>query len=649
MSQISQESAESAAGSTAALGIQWPGRSLLALGLVSLLVDATLRLVLIGVFGATLEVPLAEAPALLLRGLLHDLVVLPGLLLPLAMIVFATPVRWRRSPLGRLLGVSAFFAAVFGRVYLFFVEYFFFEEFSSRLNLVAVDYLVSPSEVMVNIWDSYPVIRALAFTTVAALVVTSLILRTLRTELESPAPVRRRMACLGAQTFLAIALPSLVPLNVLATGARYEDQISFNGVHSFFEAVHTNELSYPDYYRMLPEDRAFDLERRELLRGGETWESDLRSDLRRRHVPPRTGLEGHNVVVIVEESLGCEHVGACGDARGLTPNLDAFASDGLFWSDAWATGTRTVRGLEAIVASLPPIPSQSIVKRPGSENIATWGQVMARAGYQTSFLYGGYGTFDNMNRFFGSNGFAVSDRREIDHPVFANIWGVSDEDLFRHALDYFDERAATGRAFFSVVLTTSNHKPFTFRDGVPGVPAQGGGRNAGVRYADFALGGFLRDARAHPWFPDTIFVVLGDHGSRVYGHGEIPMPTYRIPVVVFGDDIKPAVLSTPASQIDVAPTVLGLLGLPYTAPFFGRDVVADPDSDRPIFVSHNHDVGMLVGDRLAVLGLEKTSAVYEYDAASDRQTPMPYDRDLVDRATAAFESAYLLFSRGQYR
>ena len=108
-------------------------------------------------------------------------------------------------------------------------------------------------------------------------------------------------------------------------------------------------------------------------------------------------------------------------------------------------------------------------------------------------------------------------------------------------------------------------------------------------------------------------------------------------------------ITVPTSQIDVAPTVIGLLGIPYSAPFYGRDVITDPDPDRPIFVSHNHDVGMLVGNKLAVLGLQRTASVYRYDSSIDRQTPLPFDKGLIDRATAAYESAFLLFSRGQYR
>ena len=204
------------------------------------------------------------------------------------------------------------------------------------------------------------------------------------------------------------------------------------------------------------------------------------------------GLGKFNVVLVAEESFGCEHVDACGAGRGLTPEFDALAGQGLFFTNAYATGTRTVRGLEAITASIPPIPSESILKRPGYEKVANWGEIMADLGYRTSFLYGGIGQFDNMNNFFAAHGYQVSYRSDIPDPRFGNIWGVSDQDLFDHALDYFDAEHASGQPFFSLIMSTSNHKPYTFPEGGP---AEGGGRKAGVRYSDYALGEFFRKAR----------------------------------------------------------------------------------------------------------------------------------------------------------
>jgi phosphoglycerol transferase MdoB-like AlkP superfamily enzyme len=271
-------------------------------------------------------------------------------------------------------------------------------------------------------------------------------------------------------------------------------------------------------------------------------------------------------------------------------------------------------------------------------------------GYHTSFLYGGYGYFDNMNHFYGSNGFALSDRTDIPEPAFANIWGVSDEDLFRHALDYFDGVHQSGQPFFSIIMTTSNHTPYTFPPGVPGVPAEGGGRRAGIRYADYALGRLFAMAPQHAWFDNTLFVIVADHDARVYGRAQVPVKHYRIPLLLYAPGrVPPAMVETPTSQMDIAPTVLGLLGLPYTAPFYGEDVLAARAGQfHPILLNHNHDVALLMADQMVVLGLNRRAETYRYDAAADRLEPLPEDRELTDLATAYYQTAFELFKEHRF-
>ena len=323
----------------------------------------------------------------------------------------------------------------------------------------------------------------------------------------------------------------------------------------------------------------------------------------------------------------------------------------IWFSNAYASGTRTVRGLEAFSASIPPIPTVSILRRPGFGNVATWGAVMRSLGYRTSFLYGGYGYFDNMNAYFGENGFDVVDRRSISSVRFENIWGVSDEDLFDHSLAYFDRLHAAGDPFFSIIMTTSNHKPFTFRAGLEaqGIPPEGGGRAAGVRYADFALGQFLRDAREHPWFDDTVFVVAADHGARVYGAEQIPLRTYEIPLMIYAPKhLAPRRVDALTTQIDIAPTVLGLLGLPYEAPFFGQDSLNTPSEGRVALFNHNHDVAIYRDGRLVVFGLGKSVNTLDYDPAADRYRPAARDPELERLGIAYFQTAYELFEGGNY-
>jgi phosphoglycerol transferase MdoB-like AlkP superfamily enzyme len=462
----------------------------------------------------------------------------------------------------------------------------------------------------------------------------------------------RRWLPLAAWLGAVILAASFWSTDLLATGGnRVEDELAQNGISSFFRAALTSEIDYRANYRSDDAQANLVLLAQSLARGGGRF---TRLDEGRidRAFPARPGGLGRiNVILVSSESFGAEFSRLYGGPRDLTPNFDAFAQQGLWFRHTYASGTRTVRGLEAFAMSIPPIPTVSILRRPGFGNVATWGAVMHSLGYETSFLYGGYGYFDNMNAFFGDNGFDVLDRRSIDRVRFENIWGVADEDLFDRSLEYFDRLHAAGKPFFSIIMTTSNHKPYTFRGGLEplGIPPEGGGRAAGVRYADYALGEFLRDAKRHAWFDDTVFVVAADHGARVYGREEIPLRTYEIPLMIWSPKhIEPRRVDALMTQIDIAPTVLGLLGLPYEAPFFGQDALHTPAAGRVAFFNHNHDVAIYRDGRLVVYGLGKKVGTYRYDPGSDRYSPAPRDPGLERLGIAYFQTAYDLFEGGRY-
>jgi phosphoglycerol transferase MdoB-like AlkP superfamily enzyme len=374
------------------------------------------------------------------------------------------------------------------------------------------------------------------------------------------------------------------------------------------------------------------------------------SDHIERHIRGSGASKHLNVVVLLEESLGAEFVGAYGDGRALTPNLDRLSKQSLLFTHAYATGTRTVRGMEAVSASFPPVPAESIVKRPYNQGLFNWSTVMAKNGYAPTFLYGGYGTFDNMNQFFSSNGYRVIDRTDMDQPRFANIWGVSDEDLFRHAIKVFDEQHARGERIFSIIMTTSNHKPFTFPPGVPGVPEKGGGRDAGIRYADHAIGRFIDAAHGEPWFENTLFVIVADHGARVYGREDIPVATYEIPLMFYSPKhVKPGKVDTLTSQIDVAPTVLGLLDFNYDSTFFGKDVLREDRPGRFIPMNHNRDVALFNGTHIIEIGFRKTAAEYLYDPVAGKQTRVDIDPEHLKNAITVFQEAFELYNEHLYR
>lgn len=637
------------------MAIRLPGisrfRPLLALAGGYVTLSLALRLVLWWSFGRAQHVGLPALAWIIPAGAIADTAQCLYLLAPFALFLWLMPDRALRSPLARAAVLAGAFVWLYGLLFVAAIEYYFFDEFDSRFNLVAVDYLMYPTEVIGDIQAAYPLMPVtLGVAALAAILVFLLRRALLCGAAESTRLADRSKVFAIYAAALALAIVGFETNSLGLSGDRVANELAANGPSSFFRALRTSEIDYHAYYATRPRaDNLRVLAPQLALGGGELIRlSEGRLD---RKFPARAdGLGKLNVIVIASESFGAEFSKLYGSQRDWTPEFDRYAQQGMWFRNMYASGTRTVRGLEAITASFPPIPTDSIVRRPGNEGIANWGKVMHDHGYHTSFLYGGYGYFDNMNYFYAHNGFEVRDRNQIPKPTrFENIWGVADEDLFDMAATFYDEVAASGKPFFSIIMNTSNHKPFTFRAGVPGVKPQGGGREAGVRYADFAQGYFLREARKHPWFDDTVFIIVADHGARAYGRQEIPLKTYEIPMLIYSPKhITPQRVDSLTTQIDIAPTILGLLGLPYTAPFFGRDVLHTPAEHRVAFFSHNHDVAIYRDGELAILGLQKTVKNLRYDAATDGYRNAPPNSDLNALAIAYYQTAYELFRAHAY-
>ncbi|MGE0582128.1 MAG: LTA synthase family protein [Steroidobacteraceae bacterium] len=607
-----------------------------------------LRTALWGSFGIGAGVTDVGFLGTLVAGVAADAVQALYLFAPFAVAAWLLADRVYRSAPMRITVLVSSGLVFFGLTFLAAVEYFFFQEFDARFNLVSVDYLLYPTEVVGDIWSAYPVVTVAALAAVLSVATVVVLRRPLLAGTHASTTLRGRSAVFAAYALLlGIAIAGVDKDSFDYSANRVANEIAANGAGSFFNALRTSEIDYHAYYATrAPEANLHTL--RAALGQGDGHFLDAGLD---RAFPARSdGLGRLNVVVVVSESFGAEFSRAYGGDRDWTPFFDAYSKQGLMFTNMYASGTRTVRGLEAISASFPPIPSTSILHRPGNAGIATWGSVMRGLGYSTSFFYGGYGQFDDMNAFFAGNGFEVADRRAIDGPVrFENIWGVADEDLYDLALRRFDTLASDGKPFFAIVMNTSNHKPFTFREGIPGVKAEGGGRESGVRYADYAQAYLLREAAKHRWFDDTLFVIVADHGARVYGREDIPLKTYRIPMLFYSPKhIAPGQVATLTTQIDVAPTVLGLLGLPYSAPFFGQDVRHTPAKDRVAFFSHNHDVALYRDGELAILGLRKSVKNLRYDAATNTYDPAPADPALDSLAVAYYQTAYEMFRRHDY-
>ena len=525
-------------------------------------------------------------------------------LAPLALLLGLWPPRGTRSTgwLKRVVAVLLIPLCVLG-VFVALSEFTFWNEFASRFNFIAVDYLIYTREVVGNIRESYNLPLLLSAVALLAALLWAIVWRALGPAWSLPAPGWR--ARFATTIVWGLVLPALA---FWAVDARYKEfsrnaeltELAGNGYFDFWHAFRTNEIDYERYYRVLPDSKAVARLAMEIT-GHQPGE--LRQHPNERHVDGKGPERRLNVVLVSVESLSAEFLGDFGNSKGLTPNLDRLAHEGLLFTHLYATGTRTVRGLEALTLSVPPTPGQAIVKRPDNADLFTIGEVFKSKGYEALYLYGGYGYFDNMNAFFSGNGYTVVDRTALSSTEihFENIWGVADEDLFTLSLRELDARHARGTPFFAHVMTTSNHRPFTYPAGRIDIPPKTG-RDGGVKYTDYAIGRFIDQARTKPWFAQTMFVIVADHTHNGRGRQELPPEAYHIPMIIYAPGwVAPGRVDSIASQIDVAPTLLALLNMSYDSRFFGQDILSEGRAHQRAFMSNYQTVGYYERGRIVEL------------------------------------------------
>jgi phosphoglycerol transferase MdoB-like AlkP superfamily enzyme len=390
------------------------------------------------------------------------------------------------------------------------------------------------------------------------------------------------------------------------------NELAGNGWYSFAQAALTREFEYAPFYKTAELDESYQRVRQLVAQTNTTFLDD-RAILRAVDGDPKKPRL--NVVLLLEESLGSEFFGCLGRQRPTcTPNLDKLSSEGLLFTNLYASGNRTVRGMEGVLCSFPPLPGDSVVVRSGGKQMETLARVLKRDGYTNTFIYAGRGAFDHLRSFMLGNGYdRFIEQSDFANPQFSTIWGVCNEDLYRRGLEECRKADQTGSPFLLTMLSVSNHKPFTYPEGRISANPNKRKRDNAVKYTDYAIGRFLEAAKQERFWTNTVFVVVADHGARVYGRQTIPMKSYEIPFLVLGPAAvsEPARIGTLGGQVDVAPTVLGLIGRPYVSAFFGRDLFQiDPATGRSI-LNHNRDIGLFENNELVVLGLNKSVEYYE--------------------------------------
>ena len=571
-------------------------------------------------------------------GLFFDILNALYLILPLAIYLWLVPTKSLVKRGHRIALYCLFSIFTFGLLFNCVSEWFFWDEFSSRYNFIAVDYLVYTGEVIGNIRQSYPVeLIVTILILITAAIVYTLLSPVIKRESFHNFPFRVRSLFMAGYILLLVACFFLVKTTFRQFSENtYVNELAGNGLYELFAAYRNNELDYAQFYKKIPEKEAFSTVRALIKTPESTFINNDPYSIERKIVNPGAANK-MNVVLISVESLSAEFLGSFGNTQHITPNLDSLANHSLLFTNLYATGTRTVRGLEALSICTPPTPGQSIVRRPNNEGLFSAGRVFKEKGYQSKFIYGGYSYFDNMGYFFENNDYEVVDRDKINKKdiAYENVWGVADENLFTLATKEIDKTVKLGKPAFAHIMTTSNHRPFTYPEGRIDIPSHTS-REGAVKYTDYAIGKFIREAAQKPWFKNTLFVIVADHCASSAGKTDLPVSKYRIPLLIYAPGvIKPGKMDRLMSQIDLAPTILGLLNFSYTSKFFGYDIFKlEPGRERA-FISTYQSLGYLKKDTLIILKPQRLANSFVVDAKSD-STQSVNDNDMLTKQAVSF-------------
>ncbi len=593
-------------------------------------------------------------------GLFFDIGSLSYILAISLVYLLLVPSKFHGSRFDRIATNFAYILVLLVLIFSFLAEITFWDEYQRRFNFIAIDYLLYTWEVVQNIHESYP----LPYLITVLIAITSLIIIYTK---------RRNYFTDYYQSdtqFKHKLIPVLIGFSVVAIFHVYikntqaerfanvnENELAKSGLYSFFAAYQSNELNYDEFYQTIPKDK---LHLKLPLLITADGDSLLGDEGTIRRLIRNSGSELRpNIIFVGMESMSASYLAHYGNDENLTPALDSIMSKSIAFTNLFATGTRTIRGLEAFSLSVPPTPGRSIVKRTNNSNLFTIAEVFKQKGYSSTFFCGGDALFDNMANYFGNNGFDVVDRKKEfrtqptivgkriqikdEQITFENAWGACDGDIYNVVLAKADQDAQSQKPFFYLFMTNSNHAPFTYPDGVVDIPS-GKSREGAIRYADVTFGQFIEKAKTKPWFKNTIFVVASDHCAASAGKSEINVSRHLIPAFIYNlPSQAPQQITKLASQIDIMPTVFGYLNWSYETNLYGLDISKMRPADERALIANHRKVCLLKKDTLLILETQKKQESFIWNRDSNELSPIKTDSTMLVQAITYYQSAFELF------
>ncbi len=618
---------------------------------IVVIINFLIRLSLLIISWKSVEIHVMTIPGIFLIGLFYDIIAGLFYSVPVLFYCWLMKNSWYQGKISRLILFILFTLYAVILIMTGVSEIAFWEEFNVRFNFIAVDYLIYTTEVLGNIWESYNVPVILTAVAILSAILIFLIRRFVYASRYSNMRFLKRTAWFFSILLICAAGYFFVNNRFKNfSNNNFVNELAGNGTYEFGAAYWHNEIEYDKFYVVHNDKKNIVLLKQMLQAPGVHFTNDSLSV--ERTVQYDSAEKKLNIILISVESLSGDYLKRFGNQNNITPYLDSLSYKGIFFSNFYASGTRTVRGLEALSLAIPPTPGQSIVRRPGNENLFTIGNVLSAKGYDVKYIYGGNSFFDNMEYYFSNNGYKVIDQKDIPEKMIHHktAWGVADEDAFDVALQECDKTYNSGKLFFNHIMTVSNHRPYTFPDGRIDIPSSSHSIEGAVKYTDYAINRFIKQAQKKPWFAHTIFVIVSDHCSRSAGKTDLPINRYHIPCIIYAPSIiQPKEEKRLVSQIDLAPTILGLLNLNYTSKFLGYDINKVSAGNERLFISTYQDMGYVKSDTLTILSPQKKINTFKINYENGNATRINNNAQLVDEAVAWYQTAGLLFHAGNYR
>jgi phosphoglycerol transferase MdoB-like AlkP superfamily enzyme len=608
------------------------------------------------------------------NGLRFDLRVVVYACIPLLLALFSVrAMAARRALRWWLTGFASF------TLFLAITELDFYREFHQRLNSLVFQYFQEdPQTVMSMLWNGYPVGRYLLAWALATWLLAQLFkgLDLLSRPSISAVSVVAQRSLAWQWRWLALFLCLLIavvaarghlrqgpPLrwgDAYTTDSMFANQLGLNGTLTLYSAAASTFGSHRDniWKSTMADADALKAVREMLLTPNDQLVDADTAAIRRDFTPPVEGtLPIKNVVVILMESFAGHFVGALGSPANITPNFDKLAKEGLLFNRFFSNGTHTHQGMFASMACFPNLPSfEYLMRTPeGGHKFSGLPQLLGPRGFDNLYVYNGNFQWDNQSGFFSNQGMTnFIGREDFVNPVFMDpTWGVSDQDMFdRGALEL--EKNYGKKPFYALLQTLSNHTPYALPKNLPVEPVTGHGSTdehlTAMRYSDWALGQFFEKARKQPYFNETLFVVVGDHGfGSEQQLTEMDLHRFNVPLLLIAPGIQAkfgATSDVVGTQVDIVPTIMGRLGGEVRHQCWGRDLLNLPEGDLGIGVikpsGGDQTVAIVSPKRIMIQPKGFETRLYDYQLGANPQAtrvPLELEPALKNKLEAFLQTA----------